>query len=189
MSTKYKAKDNDKAYFITVTTVEWVDLFTRLNHKYTIINALKYCQENKGLEIYAYVLMPSHLHMLCRVKEGFNFSDMIRDFKKHTSKALIENIKEQVESRREWLLGLFSKACDHLKREQSYKVWQDGYHAEEISSNKFIYQKLNYIHNNPVKDKIVEKPEDYLFSSARNYAELESFIQVELLPPQLITYN
>jgi REP element-mobilizing transposase RayT len=189
MSTKYKARDNNKAYFITITTVEWVDLFTRLNHKYTIVNALKYCQENKGLEIYAYVLMPSHLHMLCRVKEGFNFSDMIRDFKKHTSKALIQNIKEQVESRREWLLGFFSKACEHLKREQSYKVWQDGYHAEEISSNKFIYQKLNYIHNNPVKDKIVEKPEDYLFSSARNYAELESFLQIELLPPQLITYS
>ena len=143
MSTKYKAKDNDKAYFVTITTVNWVDVFTRLNHKTTIIDSLKYCQQQKGLEIYAFVLMASHLHMMCRAKEGFELSNIIRDFKKFTSKKIIQNIQDEPESRREWLLELFSKACEHLKREQEYKVWQDGYHAEEISSNKFIYQKLN----------------------------------------------
>ncbi|MDO8998403.1 MAG: transposase [Bacteroidota bacterium] len=188
MSTKYKAKDNDKAYFVTITTVEWIDIFTRSNHKNTIIDSLKYCQQQKGLEIYAYVLMPSHLHMMCRAKEGFELANIIRDFKKFTSKKIIQNIKEEHESRREWLLDLFSKACEHLKREQGYKVWQDGYHAEEISSNMFIYQKLNYIHNNPVKDRIVEKPEDYLFSSARNYAGLDSLLEIDLIPHQLKTF-
>jgi hypothetical protein len=67
-------------------------------------------------------------------------------------------------------------------------VWQDGYHAEEVFSNKFIYQKLNYIHENPVKDKVVEKAEDYLFSSARNYAGLDSLLNIELIPHQLRTY-
>jgi REP element-mobilizing transposase RayT len=188
MSTKYKAYDNNKAYFITTTIVAWVDIFTRLNHKNTIINALRYCQKNKGLEIYAYVLMPSHLHILCRANEGFDLSHIMRDFKKFTSQQIIKNILEQAESRREWLLEMFSKACKHLARDQKYKVWQDGYHAEEISSNKFLYQKLNYIHNNPVKDKIVEKPWDYLFSSARSYAELDAQLEVIVLPPQLITY-
>ncbi|MBL7919652.1 MAG: transposase [Bacteroidia bacterium] len=187
MSTKYKAKDNDRAYFITITTVNWVDIFTRLNHKMTIVNSLNYCQQQKGLELYAYVLMPSHLHMMCRAKEGFELASIMRDFKKYTSKKILENIKEEPESRREWMLEMFSKACEHLKREQDYKVWQDGYHAEEISTNKFIYQKLNYIHDNPVKDKIVEKAEDYLFSSARNYAELDSFLEIELIPHQLKT--
>ena len=185
MSTKYKAIDNDKAYFITITTVEWADVFTRKNHKMTIIDSLKYCQMQKGLEIYAYVLMPSHLHMLCRAKEGFVLADIMRDFKKFTSKRIIQNIKEEPESRREWLLEIFSKACAHLKKEQEYKVWQDGYHAELVFSNKFIYQKLNYIHNNPVEDGIVEKPEDYLYSSAKNYAELDSLIDIELIPHQL----
>lgn len=87
------------------------------------------------------------------------------------------------------MLDLFAKACEHLRRDQEFKVWQDGYHAEEISSNKFIYQKLNYIHNNPVKDKIVENPCDYLFSSARNYAELDSLLDVVLIPHQLKTYG
>ena len=61
MSTKYKATTTDQAYFITITTVGWVDVFIRLNQKYVITNALKHCQENKGLEIYAYCLMSSHL--------------------------------------------------------------------------------------------------------------------------------
>jgi REP element-mobilizing transposase RayT len=189
MSTKYKAKNIEKAYFVTITSVDWVDVFTRLNHKMTIVDSLRYCQKHKGLEIYAYVLMPSHLHMMCRAKEGFELANIMRDFKKFTSKKIIQNIVEEPESRREWLLGLFSKACEHLKRGQDYKVWQDGYHAEEISTNKFIYQKLNYIHDNPVKDRVVENPEDYLFSSARNYADMESFLEIELIPHQLITVD
>ena len=131
--------------------------------------------------------MPSHLQMLCRAVEGFNFSDIMRDFKKYTSRMIIQQIKEQPESRREWLLEIFSKACAHLKRDQEYKVWQDGYHAEEVFSNKFIYQKLNYIHKNPVNDGIVQKPDEYLYSSARNYADLDNLLEVVLIPPQLIT--
>ncbi|MES2680896.1 MAG: transposase [Bacteroidota bacterium] len=187
MSTKYKVWDNDKAYFITITTVCWIDVFTRLNHKKTIINSLKYCQDQKGLEIYAYVLMPSHLHLMCRAREGFELANIMRDLKKFTSKKIIQKIREETESRREWLLELFSRSCEHLKRNQDFKVWQDGYHAEALISNKFIYQKLNYIHDNPVKDGIVEKPEDYLYSSARNYADLDSVLRVDLIPHQLKT--
>jgi len=84
-------------------------------------------------------------------------------------------------------LEQFSKACEHLKRGQNYKVWQDGYHAELLVSNKFIYQKLNYIHNNPVADGIVSRPQDYLFSSVRNNADLDFLIDVIVLPPQLIS--
>ena len=65
--------------------------------------------------------------------------------------------------------------------DQNHKVWQDGYHAELVETNWFIKQKVNYIHNNPVKDKIVSLPEDYYFSSARNYAGLENDLEVILL--------
>ena len=181
MSTKYKATTTEEAYFITITTVGWIDVFTRLNQKFAITNALRYCQNNKGLEIYAYVLMSSHLHLLCKATDGFILSDVIRDFKKFTSKKIITTIIEEPESRREWLLDYFSKATEHLKRDQQYKVWQDGYHAEHIYSNSFIKQKINYIHSNPVKEKIVTLPEDYYFSSARNYAGLDWEIEVVLL--------
>ncbi|MBN8643483.1 MAG: transposase [Flavobacteriales bacterium] len=181
MSTKYKATNTEEAYFITITTVGWIDVFTRLNQKEIIIKALNYCQQNKGLEIYAYCLMSSHIHLLCKATNGYVLSDVMRDFKKFTSKNIIKAIINEPESRREWLLDYFQKACKHLKREQQFKVWQDGYHAEIVETNWFIKQKVNYIHNNPVKDKIVQFPEDYYFSSARNYAGLQNDLEVILL--------
>ncbi len=181
MSTKYKAKDNNGLYFVTITTVEWVDIFTRLNHKTSIIDSLNYCKNEKGLQVHAYVLMHSHLHMICSAKDGFKLADIIRDFKKHTSKRIVQNIKKEPESRREWLLELFLKACEDLSNKQQYKVWQDGYHAEEILTKEFLDQKLNYIHQNPVNEQIVLKAEDYLFSSARNYTGMDTLMQVELI--------
>ena len=181
MSTKYKATTTEDAYFITITTVGWIDIFTRLNQRYVLTQALEHCQQEKGLEIYAYCIMSSHLHLLCKATNGFILSNVIRDFKKYTSKKIIQKIVEEPESRREWLLAYFQNACQHLKRNQKYKVWQDGYHAEHIYSNTFINQKINYIHNNPVKEKIVTLPEDYYFSSARNYASLDTDLKVTIL--------
>ena len=181
MSTKYKATTTEEAYFITITTVGWIDVFTRLNQKHNIINALNYCQRNKGLEIYAFVIMSSHVHLLCKATNSFILSDVIRDFKKFTSKKILQTCIEEPESRREWMLNYFQKACEHLKREQNHKVWQDGYHAELVETNRFIKQKVDYIHSNPVKDKTVSLPEDYYFSSARNYAGLDNDLKITLL--------
>ena len=181
MSTKYKATELDKAYFITVTTVGWVDVFTRLSQKNVIIDSLKYCQSHKGLRIFSYCLMPSHLHLFCRADGDFTLSEIMRDFKKFTSKKIIETLLSEPESRREWMLEFFAKSCEHLARNQSYKVWQDGYHAEEIFSNRWIKEKIKYIHQNPVKEKIVTEPENYYFSSARNYADLDSALDIEVV--------
>ena len=180
MSTKYKATEKDVAYFITITTVGWIDVFTRLRQKYVILDALKYCQAHKGLEIYAYCIMSSHIHLLCKASEDDLLANIVRDFKTYTSKKIIETIIEYPESRREWMLDYFKKACEHLKRQQNYKVWQDGYHAEKVYSNQFIKQKVNYIHNNPVLEKLVANPEDYVFSSARNYAGLDA--EMDIVP-------
>ena len=78
------------------------------------------------------------------------------------------------------MIEYFRKAGRDLRGIKEYKFWQDGNHAEEISSNKFFDEKLEYIHNNPVKDLIVERPEDYVFSSARNYAGLSSYLEIVL---------
>ncbi len=189
MSTKYKANELGKAYFITLTVVNWIDVFTRLSQRYLLINSLRYCQREKGLEIYAYCIMPSHIHILCKAEENKPLSDVIRDFKKFTSRKIIENIITEKESRREWMLKLFSESCEHLARNQKYKVWQDGYHAEIMETPRFLYQKLNYIHNNPVVDKIVDFPEDYLFSSARNYAGMDSLLDIVILSQEVRTHD
>src|SRR5436190_16872632 len=105
----YSIKGN-KTYFLTCTVVNWIDVFTRKNHKLAIVDSLKYCQQNKGLNIYAWCLMPSHLHMLVNTEHGFNLSDVVRDFKKFTSKKIIQLILNEPESRREWLLQQFAGA-------------------------------------------------------------------------------
>lgn len=189
MSDKYKIRDIDKAYFVTITVVGWIDVFTRKNHKQLLIDSLKYCQQHKGLVIFGWCLMPSHLHMIVMAEGDNTLSDILRDFKKYTSKAIVKQMDEEPESRREWMLEQFFKAGETLKQIKNYKFWQDGNQAKEIYGNKFLFEKLNYIHNNPVEEMIVSKTEDYLFSSARNYAGLDNVLEVCLLSPAWRTYT
>jgi REP element-mobilizing transposase RayT len=178
MSDKYKIWDASKAYFVTLTVVGWIDVFTRMNHKLTLINSLQYCQKEKGLVLFGYCIMSSHIHLIARAEGENSLSDILRDFKKFTSKAIIKQIINEPESRKEWMIEYFKRAGENLKAIQDYKFWQNGNHAEIISSNKFFDEKLEYIHNNPVNELIVERPEDYLFSSARNYADLSYYLEI-----------
>ena len=146
----------------------------------TIINSLQFCQKEKGLVLFGYCLMPSHLHLIARAESSYTLSDILRDFKKFTSKAIIKQIMEEPESRRDWMMEYFRRAGENLKGISNYKVWQNGNHSEVITSNKFFDEKLEYLHNNPVKELIVEEPEDYLFSSARNYAGLNNYLEIVL---------
>ncbi|MCB0496651.1 MAG: transposase, partial [Cyclobacteriaceae bacterium] len=100
MGDSYKINNNDGIYFITITVIGWVDLFTRKEYRDIIIESLKYCQNNKGLVLYAYVIMSNHVHMMISVEEGFEAQNIVRDFKKFTSKEIIKRIKEIGESRR-----------------------------------------------------------------------------------------
>lgn len=170
-----------KAHFITTTVVDWVDVFTRKNHKMAIVESLKYCQQHKGLEIFAWCLMPSHLHLIVRAQEGFLLSDILRDFKKYTSKEILRLIQEEPESRKKWLLDRFEFAGRFNPKIKNFKFWQDGNHPVELYSPEFTKQKLDYIHNNPVVEMFVEQPHEYLFSSARNYADLDGLIDVILI--------
>jgi len=189
MSDKYKIRDKERAYFVTSTVIDWIDVFTKKNHKLKIVESLKFCQKEKGLTIFGWCLMPSHLHMIARADGSQNLSEILRDFKKYTAKAIIQQIKENAESRKEWLLNHFEYAGKRLNRIKKYKFWQDGNEAKEIFSNSFFYQKLKYIHNNPVEEMIVACAEDYLFSSARNYAGLDNLLDVVLESSKLVTYN
>lgn len=178
MSEKYKISETDKPYFLTTTVIGWIDLFTRKELKLSIVNALKYSQKNKGLVIFGWCLMPSHLHMICQAVRSNSLSDILRDFKTFTSKEIVRFIMDENESRKEWLIDYFSNACNHLAREQKYKVWQDGNQPKIIYTPSFFWEKLDYIHNNPVEEMIVERPEDYLFSSARDYADLDGLLEI-----------
>ena len=178
----------DKSYFLTMTVVDWIDLFTRVNHKMLLIDSLKFCQQKKGLNIFGWCLMPSHLHLIANTNISYDLDLVIRDLKRFTCNSLIQQINEP-ESRREWLLDKFEFAAKKHPKNEKNKLWQDGNHAVELFTEKVTWQKLNYIHKNPVIDKIVFKEEDYLFSSARNYYNLPFILPVDCLTPPVITSN
>lgn len=171
MSEKYKVRDSERAYFMTLTVIDWVDVFAKENNRQVIIESLKFCQQSKELEFFAWCLMSNHLHLIARVNGRNTLPDVIRDFKKFTAKKIISLIKIDSDGRREWMLDRFRLAADRIRRVKKYKFWQDGFHPIELYGNKVVKQKLLYVHNNPVKAQIVEYPEDYWYSSARNYSE------------------
>jgi putative transposase len=170
MSEKYKMHDKEGIYFVTLTAVDWVDLFTRRELKLIIVDSIKYCQLHKGLIVYAWCLMHSHLHMIISAKPGNDPSAILRDMKKFTANEIIKKINDEPESRREWILHRFEFNSLFKKRIKKYKVWQDGNRPKQIITSAFMKQKLAYIHNNPVEEMIVEEPHQYVFSSARDYA-------------------
>jgi REP element-mobilizing transposase RayT len=181
---KHTIKKNS-SYFLTLTVVGWVDVFTRPVYKDAIIESLKYCQQNKGLTVFAYVIMTNHLHLLVNTEPGFELSDTIRDFKRHTAKQITQLIASEPESRREWLLPIFHIAAIEHNKPQKIKLWQSGNHAIEVIYPKFTWTKINYIHNNPVKAKFVRKPEDWIYSSMSNYLGEESVLDEYTLTPLL----
>jgi REP-associated tyrosine transposase len=180
-STNYKIHDQNALYFVTMTIVGWVDIFTKKIYKDLVINSLSYCRENKGLEIYGYCIMSNHLHLIIKAKENFKLSDIIRDFKKYTSKEIIETIQNEPESRKEWMLNLFRFVGRNNPNNKFFQVWKQDNHPIELSSNNIIDQKLNYIHMNPVEQAIVQNEEDYIYSSARNFAELDYVLEIDYL--------
>ena len=166
-------------HFITITVVDWIDIFTRPLYKHIITDSLAYCQQNKGLRIFAWVLMSNHLHAIVDASGELSVADIVRDFKKYTSKRLLKEIQTSPnESRREWILNRLRYAGNNDKKITNYRLWQDGYHPEQIYTYEFYKQKLDYIHLNPVRQELVAKAEDYLYSSATDYAGGKGLVDV-----------
>ena len=183
---KLTIKKPQGSYFLTITVVGWVDIFTRECYQKVVIETLQYYIKNKGLNIYAYCIMSNHIHMIANTDTGFSLSDVIRDFKKFTSRRIIEMIYSEKESRREWLLAYFEKAASEHSKTKNYKVWQDGNHAIELYNERFTWRKVLYIHRNPVRAGLVRSAEFWKYSSASNYQEMESVLtEVYRLTPPL----
>ena len=156
-------------YYVSFAVVAWVDVFTRKDYRDTVIESLQYCQKEKGLVIYGWCIMSNHVHLIISAKEN-NVSDVLADFKKFTSKKITKTIEDHLgESRKEWMLEIFKETGEKNSRNVSYQFWQQDNQPKIIYTPDFGRQKLNYIHNNPVDAGIVEKEEEYIYSSARDY--------------------
>jgi REP element-mobilizing transposase RayT len=123
--------------------------------------------------------MPSHVHLLFRSAHEQPM-ELLRDFKKHTAKKLLEAIQNNPqESRKELLLWLFERAGKKKGNVSKYQFWQHHNHPIELWSEKIIKQKIDYIHNNPVKLGFVTNPIDWKYSSARNFQDDHTILQID----------
>ncbi len=165
----YKIRNKEEIHFLSFAVVEWADVFSRQQYRDILVKSLEHCQNEKGLRLHAWCIMSNHVHLLVSSIEN-DLSSIIRDFKKFTSYAIVKAIIDNPrESRKDWLIDLFKKAGHQNSRNTTYQFWRQDNHPKEVFSRRFTVNKLAYIHNNPVEAGIVEKPEHYLYSSARDY--------------------
>lgn len=177
----YKIRNTEGIYFISFAVVEWVDVFTRQQYRDIVLESLKFCQQQKGLLLHAWCIMSNHVHLIASAHDK-NLSDILRDFKKFTSVNLTEAIKDNpTESRKDWMLPVFRKAGKANSRNTSYQFWRQDNQPIECITYEFTKQKLDYLHNNPVEAGIVERPEDYIYSSAKDYCGKQGLLKVDFL--------
>ena len=181
MSQGYQIYDQNALYYLTFQIVKWVDVFTRNEYKQVVVNSFEYCRKNKGLELYGYVIKTNHIHLIARANEPFRLSDIIRDLKKFTANQLLPLLQLPQESRSDWMMKRFEFAAREHQRNSVYQLWTHENHAIELFTSAVTQQKLQYLHHNPVRAGIVEQPEDYLYSSARNYAGLRNRLEIDFL--------
>ncbi|WP_127133074.1 REP-associated tyrosine transposase [Pseudoflavitalea rhizosphaerae] len=156
----------DGLFFNTLTVVDWIDVFTRSIYSDLIIKNLSYCQQFKGLELFAYVIMSNHLHLISSARDG-NLNELLGDFKSFSAKDIIYTIeKNEKESRKDWLLHMFRYHARFSKRHGEYAFWRPTSHAIEIRGHNMLQQKLRYVHENPVRAGYVQEPEHWVYSSA-----------------------
>lgn len=182
MSEKYKIRNQEKTYYVTFAVINWIDVFTRREYIEILLSSLQFCQKEKGLEIYAWCIMSSHVHFILGTEGKNKLEDIVRDFKKYSSVQICRAIESNpVESRREWLLWMFKRAAAKTNKHVKYCFWQNEYHPIELSDNNMMDQKLEYIHMNPVVAGLVEEPWHYTYSSAKDYTGMKGLLKIKFI--------
>jgi REP element-mobilizing transposase RayT len=170
---RYRFLENDIVpYFITATTVSWLPLFSNPKIAQILVDSLKFLIHQKRLTVYAYVIMENHLHLLAFAED---LSKEMANLKSFTARQSIDYYKEM--GMQFILEQLAFNKLPH-KRDRSYQFWQEGSHPQRIIDEKMMEQKINYIHENPVRRGFVDEPEHWRYSSARDYAGIQGLVPV-----------
>jgi putative transposase len=186
MSKKYKFTDNTKLYFVSFAVVNWIDLFVRDVYRNILIDSIKHCQATKDLEVYGWCIMTSHVHLIIG-SCGNALSNIMRDLKRHTSEELHKAISNnKTESRREWMLWMMERAAMKTSNDAKFTLWQAENHPIELATPKIAWQKIDYLHYNPVEAGFVRRPSDWLYSSAIDYAGGKGLLEIMLLDPMMM---
>jgi putative transposase len=160
MRSRYRVHAEELSHFVTSTTVEWLPVFTTAARCDILMQSLEYSRANKGLKIYAWVILDNHFHAIVSAP---HLPRIMADLKRHTARTILDLLEAE---RAEWLLNQLRYYRAAHKTESEHQFWQEGFHPESIPSDAIMQQKLTYIHNNPVKRGLVALREHWRYSSA-----------------------
>jgi putative transposase len=184
MSRKYRFDADHHPHFVTFTVIDWIDFFIHNEYKDVFLKAIKHYQQHKGLEVYGWCIMTSHIHLILRSAAPYDLSETIKNLKSYTSQqfhVMLEKEDNNYESRKRWLLWLMKNAGKHNSNSKGFQFWQQDNQPIEIWSDEVFNQKLNYIHLNPIAAGFVSQPEDWLYSSAVDHAGRNGLLELAVL--------
>ncbi|MCP4105055.1 MAG: transposase [Desulfobacteraceae bacterium] len=169
---RYKIIEKERPHFVTCTTVNWTALFSSQTIVGIILDSLTFFQDNQRMKIYAYVIMEHHIHLILSSQK---LSKEIGIFKSFTARKIIDFLEEKKANHILKMLRYFK--LKH-KKDREYQLWQEGSHPKAILNEDMMIQKIEYIHNNPVKCGYVDRPEHWRYSSARNYLGMDGVLEI-----------
>jgi REP element-mobilizing transposase RayT len=163
MRSRYRVHEPHCAHFITTTVVEWLPVFTTSARCDILVQSFEYCRKNKGLKIYAWVILDNHIHAIVAAPE---LTRVITDFKRHTAQRILDQLEKE---KCEWLLNQFRHFRLPHKVESIHQFWQEGFHPQAIANDQMMDQKLDYVHGNPVQRGLMAGAEHWRYSSAHEW--------------------
>src|SRR5262249_23902094 len=169
---RYRIFEHGCPHFLTCTVVAWLPVFTRPETVKIILDSWRFLQTEQRLDLFGYVILENHLHLIASAAD---LGKEIGDFKSFTARRIVDYLQTQ---HAQTLLDLMAYFRARHKKDQEYQVWQEGFHPQQIRDEDMMRQKLEYIHNNPVKRGYVDEPIHWRYSSARNYAGMPGLIDV-----------
>jgi len=173
LNLKFNEKD---ACFITLQTVDSVDIFVRPVYKQVIVHTLNHFIESKGLQVHAWSLMSNHLNLIIRANDGYTLEAIESEYRHFTNCKILEAMDGEPEVRKSWIL-------QRLASGEHKNVWQENANRTSMDLSN-INTSLDYfllVHDKPVKDRCVDLALDYSYSSARDYAGIKGLVNVAKL--------
>jgi putative transposase len=170
--TRYRAYDDAYPHFLTCTVVGWLPVFTRPDAAEIVFNSWRFLADAGRLKIFGYVILENHLHLIA---SSTALSDQIAAFKSFTARQILDHLRSRGE---EAILDQLRWFREKHKTDRWQQFWQEGSHPQQINGDEMMLQKLEYIHNNPVRRGYVSLPEHWRYSSASNYLGQNSVFPV-----------
>jgi REP element-mobilizing transposase RayT len=170
--TRYRFGEAAYPYFVTCSIVGWQAVFTRPDLVEIVLDSWRFLHERGRMLLLGYVILENHLQFIATSER---LSQEVGDFKSYTARRIIDRLKETGSSS---VLERLQRFKLQHKTDREYQLWQEGSHPQMIVDEAMMWQKLEYIHNNPVRRGYVDDPAHWRYSSARNYSKLAALVPV-----------